>query len=99
MKVQIVESKSQNKIDASIKKANSKDMPTKKSGWQFTWRSLYKTEGAEFYKLIIENDSSEIQGVLMLSIMYEEMLYMNNIEVAPQNLGSKGLTAATSNFL
>ncbi len=26
----------------------------------------------------------------MLSVMYEEMLYMNNIEVAPHNLGSDG---------
>ena len=90
MEIQIIEVKSNKKTDALINKAIFKDMPTKKSGWNFTWRTLYKTEGAEFFKLTLKDDSSKIQGILMFSIMYEEMLYMNNIEIAPHNLGSKG---------
>lgn len=90
MKIRIIEVKSNKRVDALISEAFSKDMPTKKSGWQFTWRSLFKTEGAEFFKLALKDDLSNIQGILMFSIMYEEMLYMNNIEIAPHNIGSKG---------
>ena len=90
MKVQIIENKVNKKVDAQINEALFKDMPIKKNGWQFTWRTLFKTEGAEFFKLTLKDDLSNVQGVLMYSIMYEEMLYMNNIEVAPHNLGSKG---------
>ncbi len=90
MEIQIIEVKSNKKIDAQIHKATFKDMPTKKNGWKFTWRTLYKTEGAEFFKLTLKDDLSNIQGILMFSVMYEEMLYMNNIEIAPHNLTSKG---------
>ena len=90
MEIHLIETNSKKEKDAFILKAKSKDMPTKKSGWQFTWRTLYKTEGAEFYKIILTDNSDNIEGMLMLSVMYDEMLYMNNIEVAPHNLGSKG---------
>jgi len=90
MKIQIIESKPNKKVDAQIDEALFKDMPIKKNGWQFTWRTLYKTEGAEFFKLTLKDDLSNAQGILMYSIMYEEMLYMNNIEVAPHNIGSRG---------
>ena len=90
MEIQVIEIKSDKRIDAQINEALFKDMPTKKNGWKFTWRSLFKTEGAEFFKLTLKDDLSNIQGILMFSIMYEEMLYMNNIEIAPHNVGSKG---------
>lgn len=89
MKVQIIDVVSNKKIDAVIEEATRKDMPIKKNSWQFTWRTLYKTEGAVFYKLRIKGDE-EIQGMLMLSLMNDEMLYMNNIEIAPHNYGSSG---------
>ena len=89
MKIQITNVALDKEIDATIENATRKDMPIKKNGWQFTWRTLYKTEGAEFYKLKIKNDE-EIQGMLMISLMNDEMLYMNNIEIAPHNYGSKG---------
>lgn len=89
MEIQIVEVKSNELIDGVIEQAKMKDMPTKKEGWQFTWRKLFKTEGAEFYKLSLVDNSKQIQGMLMLSLMFDEMLYMNNIEVAPHNYGSQ----------
>ena len=89
MKIQIVDILADKKVDAIIEKATRRDMPLKKNGWQFTWRTLYKTEGAVFYKLKLKNDEA-IQGMLMLSLMNDEMLYMNNIEIAPHNYGSKG---------
>jgi len=90
MEIQILEVKSNKKVDGQISEAFFKDMPTKKNGWNFTWRTLFKTEGAEFYKLTLKDDASNIQGILMFSIMYDGMLYMNNIEIASHNLGSKG---------
>lgn len=90
MEIDIIESKTRKKIEAIIQKANSRDMPIKKNGWQFTWKSLYKTEGSEFYKLTLRDTKPEVEGVIMLSLMHDEMLYMNNIEIAPRNLGSNG---------
>lgn len=90
MEVKILDVKSQKKIDAIIKRAKSRDMPMKKDGWQFSWRTLYKTEGADFYKLSIIGGAKRVEGILMLSLMQDEMLYMNNIEIAPHNLGSNG---------
>ncbi len=90
MEIQVINVQHNTRIDAQIEKASFKDMPMKKKGWQFTWRILFKTEGAEFYKLTLKDDALNIQGMLMFSLMYEEMLYMNNIEVAPHNVGSAG---------
>lgn len=89
MKVEILEVGTQKIINAEIIKATKKDVPLRKDGWQFTWRSLFKTEGADFYKIFQKNPIS-IEGILMLSMMNENMLYMNNIEIAPHNLGKDG---------
>ena len=90
MEVPLMETNSGKATNGIILKAKFRDMPTKKSGWQFTWRTLYKTEGGKFYKITLQDHNDTVEGILMLSVMYEEMLYMNNIEVAPHNLGSDG---------
>lgn len=90
MKVYLKEVQSGELIEAIISKALSKEMPLKKGGWQFNWRQLSKTEGAELYKLTKVETPTEIEGMLMLTLISEEILFMNNIEVAPRNYGSKG---------
>lgn len=90
MKVKIIEVETGRIVDAIIQKASLKEMPLKKDGWQFTWRSLYKTEGADIYVLKLERSKNAVEGVIMLSMMYDEMLYMNNVEVSPTNIGKKG---------
>ena len=90
MEIKIIEASTKKKIDAVIEIAEFKDMPKKKDGWNFNWRSLFKTEGAEFYKLTINEQEKTIEGVIMLSLMNDEMMYMNNVEIAPHNYGSKG---------
>lgn len=67
-----------------------KEMPLKNGGWQFSWRKLAKVEGALFFKITLKNSPEEIEGLLMITLMNDEMLYMNNLEVAPHNYGSKG---------
>lgn len=90
MKVYLEEVTSKESIEAVISKAEVKELPLRRDGWQFTWRSLGKTEGSDFYKMTKVDTPSDIEGMLMLTVINEEMLYMNNIEVAPHNYGSKG---------
>lgn len=90
MKVYLEEVASGEQIEALISKASLKEMPLRKDGWQFTWKQLGKTEGADFFKLTKLDSPQEIEGILMLTLLNEEMLFMNNIEVAPHNYGSKG---------
>lgn len=90
MKILLQEVESGASIEAVITKANQKDLPVKKDGWQFTWRKLGKVEGADLYKLTTVDSPDQIEGILMLTLINEEMLYMNNVEVAPHNYGSKG---------
>ena len=75
---------------AQIIEVGSREMPLKKDGWQFTWRRLAKTEGAMFYKITLEETPNLLEGIIMLTMMYDETLYMNNIEVAPHNYGTSG---------
>ena len=90
MKILLHEVNSGELIEGLISKASKKDLPARKDGWQFTWKKLGKVEGAEFYKLTTIRNPENIEGMLMLTLMNEEMLYMNNIEVAPHNYGSSG---------
>ena len=89
MNVQILAIATNEKVSAKIEKAELSCMPARKNGWQFTWKFLFKTEGSTIYKLTLEESPGTIEGLLMLSLMNEEMLYMNNIEVAPHNLGKQ----------
>lgn len=90
MKVRLNEVDTGDIIEAVILKAEKKDLPMKKDGWQFAWRSLGQIEGAQFYKLTTINTAHRIEGMLMLTLINDEMLYMNNIEVASHNYGSSG---------
>lgn len=90
MRVNLREAESGELIEALITRASKKDLPAKRGGWQFTWKKLGKTEGADFFKLVTVADPETIEGMLMLTLIDEEMLYLNNIEVAPHNYGSEG---------
>ncbi|MEO1418441.1 MAG: hypothetical protein AAFW00_24385 [Bacteroidota bacterium] len=90
MKTRLLDRKSQKYIDAEIRRVELEDLPLKKNGWQFNWRKLYRVKGAEVFKLIITGTSNSLEGLIMLSLMYGEMVFMNNIEVAPHNYGSQG---------
>ncbi len=55
-----------------------KEMPLKKDGWQFNWQKLSKVEGAMFFKITLKNSPAKVEGLLMLTLINDEMLYMNN---------------------
>ena len=90
MKVALHEVDTGKIVEAIIARAEKKDLPMKRDGWQFTWRSLGKIEGAQFYKLTTIHSPNQIEGMLMLTLINEEMVYMNNIEVASHNYGASG---------
>lgn len=87
LKVFLQETATGEKRTAHILPAEKKDMPLKKDGWQFNWRELFKTKGAKFYKIVLEDTPNKLESLLMVSLLYEKMFYMNNVEVAPHNLG------------
>ena len=90
MKVHIEETATGKMVEANILPVTKKDMPLKKDGWQFNWRELAREhEEAMFFKLVKNDTPYEIEGMLMLSIAYGEMVQMNNIEIAPYNIGKK----------
>ena len=90
MNVLLEDAKSGNLIDSIISIARKNELPLKKDGWQFTWKKLGQIENTACYKLTTIKTPDVVEGMLMLTLVNEEMLYMNNIEVAPHNYGSNG---------
>ncbi|MCB9284725.1 MAG: hypothetical protein H6563_11670 [Lewinellaceae bacterium] len=90
MKADLLEVRTGNTVEAFISKAAKEDMPSRKDGWQFTWKKLYKTDGALFYRIAKIASPGKPEGLLMLTLINDEMLFMNDIEVAPHNFGSQG---------
>ena len=76
-------------VDAQLILAEKVDMPLTKNGWKFEWNKLFD-EGGTFYKVIIDEEPQVIQGIMKFSIDSNEMFYLENVEIAPHNYGSKG---------
>lgn len=89
MRVYLVNTKTNKREVANISKAVKKDLPFKKDGWNFNWRVLFKTEGSDFYKICLSETPDQIEGIIMITLNYGEMVFMNNVELAPHNIGKK----------
>ncbi len=59
---------------------------TKKSGWNFNWKTEYTHPEREVYKLTIANNQTIIQGLICLEVK-QDHVYMHLIESAPFNKG------------
>ena len=90
MKIYLREVETDQLFEGQILESFPREMPLKKDGWQFTWRKLAQVEGAQFYKITLKDSPKKIEGLLMITLINDELLYMNNLEVAPHNFGSKG---------
>ncbi|MEM6964987.1 MAG: hypothetical protein AAF573_09490, partial [Bacteroidota bacterium] len=84
----LLDLKTSSLIEAEIVKAVFKDMPLKKDGWNFNWRTIFKKKDSEIYVLRLQSNPDSIQGVLQLRIQ-EGMLIMDLVEIAPHNIGKK----------
>ena len=89
MKVYLLNTVTENEEPAKIARIQKKEIPLKKNGWNFNWKELYKIEGAVLYKISTNQSPSKVEGVLMLTLFNDEMVFMNNIELAPHNIGMK----------
>jgi len=75
-------------VEAEIVVGSSKDMPLKKNGWNFTWRTIIKRKATETFILRLKSNPSSIQGVLQLK-KQDGMLIMDLLEIAPHNIGQE----------
>lgn len=60
---------------------------TKKNGWVFDWKFEHRQPDREVYKLTIENNPFIIQGIMSVSVIPGEQVYMHLIESASFNKG------------
>lgn len=79
-----------NEIDSLVKAeivvGKLKDMPLKKDGWNFNWRTAIKIKNSTTYVLRLTSNPSKIHGMLNLK-REGGMLIMDLVEVSPTNLG------------
>lgn len=59
---------------------------TKKSGWNFNWKTEFKLTDRKVYKLTIAGNPHIIQGLVSISD-YKDHFYLHLIESAPFNMG------------
>lgn len=85
----ILEVASGDSFEVELVLASSKDMPLKKAGWIFDWRSTIIKENTRTYILRLRFSPNDIQGIIHLKEA-DGMLIMDLVEVAPDNLGTKG---------
>jgi len=60
--------------EVSILTKNDLKTITKKNGWNFNWKSEFKNEITEQYKLTIVNNPTIIQGLLSITIEKDHVL-------------------------
>lgn len=82
----LLDIKTNSLVEAEIVLAKSKDMPLKKNGWHFNWRTVFKKKNTATYVLRLKSNPESVQGVLHLRIQ-EGMLIMDLVEIAPHNIG------------
>ncbi|MEM6966553.1 MAG: hypothetical protein AAF573_17445 [Bacteroidota bacterium] len=90
MRIQLLETKTGKLLPAQIKKATFKDMPLKKDGWNFNWRSLFRIERMEVYKVSLVDTPDITEGVIAFSLQRNEMIELEDVEIAPYNIGRNG---------
>ncbi len=72
-------------VEAEIVIGTLQEMPQKKEGWGFDWRTEFQKEDTEVFLLKLLSDAS-VQGVLSLR-KEADMLVMDLVEIAPHNKG------------
>lgn len=57
---------------------------TIKNGWKFNWRTEFNATNTKTYKIVTENNKSEIQGLISIEDR-KDHIFVTLIESAPQN--------------
>lgn len=90
MKVLILEVDSNELISAIIQEGKSKEMPSVKDLWQFNFNKHSLPKDKTAFILVKEDTPKIIEGCMIFSIHDTFGPYMDYLEVAPHNKGSKG---------
>ncbi|NTS43029.1 hypothetical protein HRG84_19240 [Flavisolibacter sp. BT320] len=89
-KCKIVEISSDVLVNAVIRKANDKELPSIQDGWGFNFgKRLKELRNAAAYVLTVEKEPGAIQGCLIYQLQDKTIPYMAYLEVAPHNKGKK----------
>lgn len=86
MKVNLYDKTRKKNVFGVISKAYKKEMPKSNSKWNFDWKALFSKNSLVF-KLSYED---ELQGLLKMVKVEEGYYEMSNLELSPENHGSKG---------
>jgi hypothetical protein len=85
--VYILDNLNKKLVKAEIVPMNMQSIPLKKDGWSFNWRKLIKENLGQVFILRTVDSPQNIEGALYLKVEHE-MLIMEALELAPQNIGS-----------
>ncbi len=72
-------------FNTQVIEINDNDLEFLESGWNFDWKSEYLSD-CKVFKLVIENNSNVIQGLISLSYK-EGFVFVELIESADFNIG------------
>lgn len=87
MVVQIkIKNKGNKELIAEIRPVKKSEIKKLSNNWKFNWLELYSSK-SKFYQVNFEN---EVQGLIKLELENESYYVLKNIEVSPENYGSKG---------
>ena len=73
-------------VTAEIVLAVPSDLPLKKNGWNFNWKTALKIKNSKIFIIRVKKMVHSLEGLIQLSEI-EGMLFMNLIELAPHNIG------------
>lgn len=90
MRVLILKVDSNELIRGIIKEEKAKKMPSTKDSWYFNFNKHSLPKDKEAYILVVEETPHIIEGCMIFSIHDTFGPFMDYLEVAPQNKGSKG---------
>ena len=91
MKTILLDQITGNKVPAVIFPLSLMSDSDLQSDWAFNWVGLMKGNAeAFFYGIKTEAGSGRLEGLLMLQLVDQALLFMTNIEVHPEHVGKNG---------
>lgn len=88
MQILLLDTRSQQLVDAEILPAKITDMRGISDGWKFSWKKHFGLAASKAFKAVIKSDPDRIQGLLIFQMLGKEEPYMAFLESAPHNKGS-----------
>lgn len=89
MRVRIIEVRTNQYVDALIRKGDEYKLPSIHEGWRFNFDRHAKGIGAQNFVLVAKESPTVIEGCLIFKMLNDLQPYMAFIEIAPHNRGHK----------